>query len=217
MKKIKEFTIDREEVRGPYANNRKLKSEEILTKEKIPFISHLPPIRDETEVKLRSKNEIIERAICLLAILAKSPYAPKGMFEAIVKRYNLENKFSPKENNFINNDNPSEQLCSEISWRYEALWVLLWALGYAKDLGRPDKMCDVNFVRNCVLSRSLSDFILEANVRTVSEILDKTDLIYRYHWAVRDAEINKRFELHELNGDVVFEWHYTLNWLINYF
>ena len=36
------------------------------------------------------------------------------------------------------------------------------------------------------------EFLKKANLRPKAEILDAADLIYRYHWAVRDAQLNGR-------------------------
>jgi hypothetical protein len=56
----------------------------------------------------------------------------------------------------------------------------------------------------------------KAKLRTMKEILDEADLIYRYHWAVTDARVKGRDAPAGLDGGVVYERHYTLNWLIRY-
>lgn len=35
---------------------------------------------------------------------------------------------------FINNPEPSQFDKTQFIWRYEAAWVLLWALGYVSDM-----------------------------------------------------------------------------------
>src|SRR5260370_1327598 len=42
------------------------------------------------------------------------------------------------------------------------------------------------------------------------------DRIYRYHWAVTEAGLKKREASGKLDGGVVQERHYVLNWLIDY-
>ena len=55
-----------------------------------------------------------------------------------------------------------------------------------------------------------------ARLRPPAELLDAADLLYRYHWAVRDARIDGRPAPVGLDPSVVVEWHYALNWLIGY-
>ncbi len=46
--------------------------------------------------------------------------------------------------------------------------------------------------------------------------LDQADVIYRYHWATTDARIKGQPSPAKLEGGVVQERHYVLNWLIGY-
>lgn len=52
------------------------------------------------------------------------------------------------------------------------------------------------------------------NLRSIDEILDEADLIYRYHWACVDARIHRKNVPADLDSGVVFERHWGLNWLI---
>src|SRR6266581_557483 len=55
--------------------------------------------------------------------------------EGLVSQYGLASYFTPKETAFIGSAAPSQGDRTQFSWRYEAAWVLLWALGYLEDLG----------------------------------------------------------------------------------
>lgn len=57
----------------------------------------------------------------------------------------------------------------------------------------------------------------DTKLRSSHEILDEADLILRMHWAIVDARINNREVPGGLDGGVVYERHYALNWLIGYF
>jgi hypothetical protein len=56
----------------------------------------------------------------------------------------------------------------------------------------------------------------DADLRPQSELLSAADLIYRYHWAVVDARLKGQEPPAGLEGAVVYERHYALNWLIGY-
>ena len=52
-----------------------------------------------------------------------------------------------------------------------------------------------------------------AVLRSMDEILDMQDLVLRYDWACVDARVHHK-EVPMLSSDIVFEWHYALNWLV---
>lgn len=54
----------------------------------------------------------------------------------------------------------------------------------------------------------------KVRLRDIEDILNEADLIYRYHWACRDARLNGREEPAGLINSVVMERHAGLNWLI---
>ena len=66
------------------------------------------------------------------------------------------------------------------------------------------------------LGTTTANFVTSASLRTKSEILDETDMAYRIHWAVREAQIHKQSPPANLLADVVMERHYALNWLVWY-
>ena len=74
---------------------------------------------------------------------------------------------------------------------------------------------DCQFAIDAVAScDDFADFMAKTRLRDIEEILDETDLIYRYHWACVDARINGREMPGGLLESVVMERHAGLNWLI---
>ncbi len=195
------------------ALERKQKSEEILQKENVPFIAHLPIIEDEETAQI---DEISHRAMALNIVAVKGEGLEQARVLKIIEQYNLSNAFSPKEQEFIQNENPSQQQLVNFTWRYESYWVLLWALSYIEELSRPDQICDVPRAVQIMVDRTAQEFIKNAKLRSSSEILDAADLIYRYDWACVDARINGTLAPAKLDASVVYERHYALNWLIGY-
>lgn len=196
------------------AFERKRKSEEILQREGVPFINHLPIIEDEETAQIRSVEEVAQRAMALNMVAVKGEGLDQERVLEIIEQYNLSNAFSPKELEFIKNETPSRQDSIKFTWRYESYWVLLWALNYIDELSRPDKICNVPRAVSIMVDRTADKFINQANLRTTGEILDATDLIYRYDWACVDARLNGKPAPAGLESGVVYERHYALNWLI---
>ena len=109
---------------------------------------------------------------------------------------------------------PSQHDRIQFTWRHEAAWTLLWALGFVAELGKPDQICDVEFAASTMAERTASQFIEDSELRPIANILDEADLIYRYHWAVRNARIKGQQVPAALDPGVTEERHYALNWLI---
>ena len=198
------------------AERRKNKSISILKREKVPFINHLPIIETEEEITLRTTEEICNRAICLALIAAKGEGLEDDIFKAKASEYRVEKHFSPEEKAFIEMKQYDDKLRAKFTWRYESLWVLLWSLGYINSLDKPDKICDVQFAVSTIVNSERNGFISDAKVRSKNEILDQTDLYFRYHWATTEARLHNQEMTSGLDGGVVYERHYALNWLINY-
>jgi hypothetical protein len=136
--------------------------------------------------------------------------------EQLITRFRLADAFTPKEQAFIAKPEPSTRERNEFGWRYECLWVLLWALGFVEKLGRPDHIMDAGQGVGIISRLGRDDFLAQAKLRPAAELLDAADLIYRYDWAVVDARLKQQTAPAGLDPDVVVEWHYALNWLIGY-
>jgi len=179
-------------------------------------MSQLPVIETSAEVKPRTKEEVAYRALSLLTVALKGEGLEQQLVDDIVRKYGLTSQLTPNEAVFIADPNPSERDRIQFTWRYECAWVLLWALRYVEELHRPDDVCDVAGAVGVMTERTTSEFLSDANQRSIDEILDATDLIYRYHWAVVSARMKGQPPPAELDGGVVQERHYGLNWLIRY-
>jgi hypothetical protein len=201
---------------SPEAASRKERSEILLRAEGVPINKPLPVIETERETKHRTKDEIAYRALALLVVAVKGEGLDQPTVDRIVKDYGLESRFTPKERIFIKNALPSQHDRIQFAWRYEAAWTLLWALGYVEMLEKPSGICDVPRAVGFMQERKASQFVADAKLRPLSEILDQADRIYRYHWAVVDARINGRKPLPGIEPGVTLERHYALNWLIGY-
>ncbi len=198
------------------ALSRKKRSIAILKTAGLPSIEHLPVIETESESVRRSQEEVVNRAMALCVVAVKGEGVEQPMVDKLVSDYKLAAAFTPKEADFIKNLKPSRQDSVQFSWRYEAYWVLLWALGFIDSLGRPDSICDVNKAVTIFQENGRDGLFQKAILRPHSKILDEADLIYRYHWAVRDAQLKRQKAPDGLEPGVVMERHYALNWLIGY-
>lgn len=210
IKNMETYTPSEEQIQ------RKVRSESILKAENVPYIEHLPVIESEAEANIQEENEVELRALCLVVVAVKGEGLEQEVVDDLVSRYGLVKYLTPKERAFIDNPTPTQHDKVQFVWRYESAWVMLWALGFIEELPRPDQIADVPKLAEIVRSNTTESFQAKGKLRKPSELLDQTDLIYRYHWAVTDARINGRESPAGLDGSVVYERHYSLNWLIGY-
>lgn len=163
------------------AVDRRGRSLAILTRESVPFMAQLPVIETSAEAKIRPVDEVAYRTLSLLTVALKGDGLEQSIVERIVRVHGLDLYLSPKESKFIANPNPSDFERTQFSWRYECAWVLLWALGYVEELGRPSQICDVARAVGFMKERTTAEFLSDSKERSVAEILDEADLVYRYH------------------------------------
>jgi hypothetical protein len=198
------------------AIERRLRSEAILRAEGVPFFVALPVIETAAEALTRSKEEVALRTLCLLLVAAKGEGLRQEVVEGVLDSYELRPHLTPKETAFVLDDSPSQHDRAQFTWRFESAWTLLWALGFVAQLGKPAQICDVEFAAKTMTETTTSQFIEVSKLRPIADILDEADLIYRYHWAVRNARLKGQEIPSALNPDVTEERHYALNWLIGY-
>lgn len=197
---------------------RRAKSEEYCRSKNIPVYQNPNSLFVETDekVNIRTQDEVVDRALALCYIGLKSEGLEQKHLDQMDKDFGNAAKLSPNEKAYATAKQPTEQQKIDANWRYESLHVLLWALGYIDTLSYPDKMCNVADDVKIIYELKEKGFRQKANLRSKKEILDQADLILRLDWACVSARVKNETVPSGLDKSVVFERHYTLNWLINY-
>ena len=181
----------------------------------------MPPVLAEAEVHLRPVAEVVHRVLSLfcvasegLVILDKEDSSLPFMAEHNPVGLAM---LSPQEKAFIAAEEPDEHTAIQMSWRHEALNVLLWALSK-----NPEPLSSAAEVVDAQTMFDKTMRVIELNntghvfaLRPTAEILDLLDLTWRQHWATRQAAQNDA-SVEGLISGVVMERHYALNWLTNF-
>ena len=188
----------------------------------IPYIDWLPHIESRDDVIQRSAEHIAKRAIACLLMIQVACDLDRDQFDQetedfivdLLNKFEVADELTVKEKNILNRSAAQQDIVNMI-WKYEAYWVLLWALGIVDELKYPDEIADCDFAIEVVSRcRSLQEFMQQVRLRDIEEILDEADLIYRYDWACVDARLKQQNAPANLNASVVLERHGALNWLI---
>ena len=200
------------------AQQRKEKTELYLRELGIPFNIGLPIIDEEDEAIIRQPADIAKR-ILVLAYLGV--YAEDGDRNEIIeylKSENLWDTVSENEKELFTQDELTEKDKINISWRSEAINVLLWTINKVDNLDLPIEECNVGEILDLLpdfLSTS-KEFIETATIRNTSEILDLADLTFRLHWMTRQSGLEGKEPVLGINGGILQERHYALNWITYY-
>lgn len=204
--------------------DRKIKSMNILKEHNVYCFAELPCIETSDEVLIRTKEEIARRAIaCFFTIQLACDIAgeienieeSKNIFERLIKEYGVEEYLTYDEKDLFTL-NVIRQDAINIVWKYEGVWVLMWALGFIDELNFPSEICDTRFLIDVIQKFNNVDEIIESSVlRDIDVILDEADLIFRYDWNCVDARLKNKIPDSGLDTGVVLERHRALNWLID--
>lgn len=200
---------------------RKQSTDTALAERHIRVPASLPPVVGETEVQLRSAEDVARRALALMLVAVRAESLSAGeplpvaeLREKLSAGYDAA---SPAEHAFLSEEQPPEQSIVNSVWRYEALFVLAWALGLFDELPFPDRICDVPAVAKAFFDADRARLVSEARLRDASDILDALDLHYRLHWAARQAmQVEHKEPPAGLEPGVLQERHHALNWLTRF-
>lgn len=227
---LSERAIDtpQDQVGGPTALSqdegtaRKRRSEAFVRSLGVQVNDHLPTIETEAESTRRDVKDVAERAIALMAVAVKAeghstdtPEAVREYMTPLIEQYRLDGRFTPDEQAFVEAFDPERGDWVQFLWRYEACWVMHWALGFVECLDPPTNPCDAAATVRQIHDRGREGYLSEARLRPQAEILDEADTIYRFHWAARNAGLSGR-QVDGIDLSVTMERHYALNWLIGY-
>ncbi|MCL1926780.1 MAG: DUF4272 domain-containing protein [Syntrophorhabdaceae bacterium] len=210
---------------GSVDTARKERSIAVLKEKGIPYMPQLRAAVMESEAKSRTPEEIARRLFAMFGVCVYCEVRSGGQTKEETQKYlnkindilggELDDSLTPEEKAFLAVQKPEQRDLARFGWRYECCHVLMWALGIIDELGYPEQICDVSAMGGIIWRQdSLAGFLEGAKPRAKEEILDAADLVLRYNWACVDARIKGQKSPAKLNGEVVVEWHYALNWLI---
>lgn len=199
-------------------HDRKATSESKLRAIGVPVNNHLPPIEAEHEVELRSPDEVMRRLIALWAVVDKAFLGSESEAKNYIVAHEMQSWLSNIELKFLLDDRPSKRDGIHFSWQLEALCFLAWCAGLLACSEIPTEESSVRSILNLFPAGSEEPDRLRAAIRLRDkrEALDRADLLYRLHWAVRNGALTGAQVPNGIDGGVVQEWHRAVNWMIQY-
>jgi hypothetical protein len=178
----------------------------------------LPLIEDVAETKLRSKDELVRRLVALWAVAGTAHLPDVDFFERFFVENQLSEWLSTRERAYLFRENRSESERIHFSWQIESLYFLGWCGGLVAKIDIPTAHSSVESFMDIFPQpgEDLARLQSAVSPKSVTEILDWSDLLYRLHWAVRDDHLNGVKPSHLVVPGVVQEWHRSVNWMTRY-
>jgi hypothetical protein len=149
-----------------------------------------------------------------LYYVSVKPYDRNNVI-VFLEEQKLWNAVSSREKELFSNDLTSQEQ-TDIAWRIEAIWMLLWAINKVDILELPVKQVTISeiFERIPGFMEDTAEYIETSTGRTIPEILELADLTYGLYWATQHPELIGPEALN-LNPDIIRERHYAINWVTN--
>lgn len=195
---------------------RKARSEERLQSHGILINKHLPLFPKSSEVHWRTVRTTAGRALALSYIILTAFDAVEAQWVlSDLEQFGLAHLITPSEIVFLKE--PAEGRKRTLTWRSEALWTLLWALGVVDELGFPNSMIqlgDIPAGEFPISPDENPDQYLErfTELRSADELMDELDFYYRALWSCRNGALYLE-KNSPINAAIVFERYLALNWL----
>lgn len=207
----------------PYPSDaiaRRQRMRDKLTTLGINISNDLPPTLGQAEVMMRPDDEAGWRMLSLFIVAVRAESLATGNLIPVpqlrAKSPMAFEAMSPDELAFVADETPDHQSIVNFAWRYEALYLLQWALGLHDELKFADTICDVPLVAETMVNQADRQIVNAAKLRPATEILEAVEENQQMLWAARQARIENREPPAGLDGGVLSERQHALNWLIQF-
>ena len=172
----------------------------------------------EIEDKFRTVLACARRCVILFAVMSLGYGADNKGITIWLKKEKLWRYVSKKEKLLFSSKVLNKQQIINVTWRAEALYLLLWWLNKINSASNLSEVCDVDKIKEVCdfYLKDTNEFIKSCIFRKEYQIYNLKELIYDSHWKVREAQINNRKIPNNLNSSVVQERHYAINWSMGY-
>lgn len=141
-----------------------------------------------------------------------------------IERNDLKDFMSEEEKEILNVSRDDEQSRNAIGWKFENAWPLAWYFGYAEpeitgQMMSGEQMQEIlqNFC--CPLDGNIEDWIKDKKTLAEDELIQKEDLFYCLHNAVRSAQLGRETVPNNFdpmgNGGVIHERRHSLTWMLS--
>ncbi|MGV3620475.1 MAG: DUF4272 domain-containing protein [Archangium sp.] len=173
------------------------------------------PVLDVDVRKLRSVDEVRDRALVMNALINLAFQAPVHIIAGWIRENGVEHALTEHERVLLTKTQLGEQDLINFHWYLESLWSLMWAGGLIDRMdfteGVPDSMASL--CPNLQRGEDGSKFA-GFKLRPYEEIFRELDLHYRLHWYARNGLLTKT-PTPPVEHSVILERRKALEWVLD--
>ncbi|MFK7748038.1 MAG: DUF4272 domain-containing protein [Kordia sp.] len=182
----------------------------------------------EFDRKLRPSIEIAQRlhAIKMLVLWLMIPEEnlPDEEILNFIEQNKLSDVMTEAEKAILTSSRTDEDLRNSIGWKFENAWSLAWYFGFeapeiAGNMMPGELMQIILKDHTCSFDETIEDWIQKQHTRSEEMLIQKEDLFYCLHNAVRSAQMGKDTVPDGFdpigNGGVIHERRHSLTWMLS--
>ena len=164
---------------------------------------------------VRSKNEIVERALVLNVVINMAYGMPAEHAKQWLSSNRLESLTASEREllSRIENDEPYDE--NDIQTQVEALWVLVWVIGFVEELDFSsyceDRLSEL--LPSLRESETSEKFVTISSVRPLIEIYQALDLVFCITWGLAEANLTGLDSPGDVRQYVYWERRRALEWI----
>ncbi|MEQ3499632.1 DUF4272 domain-containing protein [Tenacibaculum sp. SSH1-16] len=187
--------------------------------------SSLPTIR---ETKLRPADEIAGRLHAIKALvlwlMVPSENLPDEKIINFINQNKLFGYMTLEEKEILDASRNNIELRNSIGWKFENAWPLAWYFGYDEpeisgQMMTGEQMQEIFINYTCSLDTLISDWLPQQHTLEEEKLVEKEDLFYCLHNAVRSAQLGGNTTPDGFdpiaNGGVIHERRHSLTWMLS--
>lgn len=174
-----------------------------------PGLMRLP---SEAEAVFPSAEAIALRALALVLVACEATGVSNSTVDSLIDIYRPP--FSPAEWHWFEDPARDPGETRDFGWRFESALPLLWSVGLAATLRRPDSQTEPFEILQPLVHFRREELLARAALRPAGEILDSADLHFCYQLASLIALDEEREPPAGLDSQVLLERHRAFAWLV---
>jgi hypothetical protein len=174
------------------AKDLKAETEAQLKSRGYPVNPQLPQIEEFADLRVASSLDVRRRCLVLASVCGRAYGAPYGIVVPWIDNHGLRESCTEAELELIDAKTPSEALKAPFRPQPEALWEFAWALKMIPTVDHFTSCSDRLVHMFPKPGDDPSAFLANGDIQGADAIYREADRLYRIHWAVRDAALNRR-------------------------
>lgn len=182
----------------------------------------------EFERQIRPTIEIAQRLNAIQALILWL-MVPEENLETdkilnFIDKNDLLNFMDEAEKEILKVSRDDEQARNSIGWKFENAWSLAWYFGYKEPeitgkMMSGEQMQEIMQDFSCPLDENIEDWIKDKTTLSEEKLMEKEDLFYCLHNAVRSAQMGRETVPNGFdpmgNGGVIHERRHSLTWMLS--